>query len=470
MQNMLDYIIKNGIVVTAGGTCQTDIAISGETITALGDASLFSEAKEVIDASGKYVVPGLIDPHVHIAAPFMGCIGPLDFYSASKAAALGGVTSIIDFTNTQPGDSVLQKIEDRKQEMKVAAIDYGVHAKVVEATNEILAEIKGMVEAGCPTLKMFTTYRKAGVMIEDEDILRVMLEAKKCGARPGVHAEDNSISEYNDELFASLGKTDWKYHYLSKPPIVEGLATEKIINYAKFAGCELYIFHVTCRESLRAIKEAQEEGYPIIGETCLHYLELTKEVMDDSKIGFRYICSPPLRDKEDNEALWDALAKGTLSIVSSDNCLYDDKEKISFLEKDADGNSIHDYKKIANGLSGMEERLSVLMTDGVATGKMSLEHMVEITSTNPAKIFGMYPKKGVIQPGSDADIVLIDPNASMTLSANTLHYGIDSSVYEGKNVKGLPVLTMRRGEVIAKDGEWLAKPGSGKFLHRSLRE
>ena len=469
MQNMFDYIIKNGTVVTAAGICKTDIAISGEKIAALGDASVLGEAKEIIDATGKYVVPGLIDPHVHIAAPFMGCIGPLDFYSASKAAALGGVTSIIDFTNTQPGDSVLQKIEDRKAEMAKSAIDYGVHAKIVEATDKILAEIKGMVEAGCPTIKMFTTYRKAGVMIPDEDIIRVMMEAKKWGARPGVHAEDNSISEYNDELFAAEGKTDWKYHYISKPPVVEGLATSKMIDYAKFTGSELYIFHVTCNEALKSIREAQAEGYPIIGETCLHYLELTKEVMDDSETGFRYICSPPLRDKEDVQGLWDAIASGTLSVVSSDNCLYDDREKTSGLELDENGYKIHDYKKIANGLSGMEERLLILMTDGVGKGKITLERLVELTSTNPAKIFGMYPQKGVIQPDSDADIVLIDPKATMTLSAKTLHYGIDSSVYEGKKVKGLPVLTMRRGEIIAKDGEFIGKPGSGKFLHRKLR-
>lgn len=466
---MLDFIIKDGIVVTSGGICKTDIAIKGEKIVAVGDASVLGEAREVIDAAGKYVVPGLIDPHVHIAAPFMGCIGPLDFYSASKAAALGGVTSIIDFTNTQPGDSVLQKIEERKAEMKIAAIDYGVHSKIVEATDEILGEIRGMVEAGCPTLKLFTTYRKAGVMIPDEDIIKVMMEAKKWGARPGVHAEDNAISEYNDELFEKQGKTDWKYHYLSKPPVVEGLATAKMVNYAKFAGTELYVFHVTCKEALKAIQDAQAQGYPIIGETCLHYLELDKHKMDDVNTGFRYICSPPLRDKEDSEALWDALKKGSLQVVSSDNCLYDDKEKTSYLDLDKDGNTIHDYKKIANGLSGLEERLSVLMTDGVEAGKLSLEQFVEITSTNPAKIFGMYPKKGVIQAGSDADIVLIDPQASMTLSSETLHYGIDSSVYEGKKVKGLPVLTMRRGEIIAKNGEFLAQPGSGQFLHRSLR-
>lgn len=465
---MLDYIIKNGTVVTSAGVCQTDIGIKGEKISAVGDADILGEAKSVIDATGKIVVPGLIDPHVHIAAPFMGCKGPLDFYSASKAAAFGGVTSIIDFTNTQPGDSVLQKIKERKAEMAKAVIDYGIHAKIVEASEEILNEIKEIVEAGCPTLKMFTTYRKAGVMIPDEDIVKVMLEAKKWGARPGVHAEDNTISEYNDSLFDSQGKTAWKYHYLSKPSVAEGLATAKIIEYAKFAGCELYIFHVTCRESLKAIKEARAEGYPVIGETCIHYLEFTKEVMDDSEIGFRYICSPPLRDKEDKKALWSALSEEVLSVVSSDNCLYDDREKTSFLEKDEKGKFIPDYKKIANGVSGMEERLPILMTDGVGAGKLSLEEMVKMTSTNPAKIFGMYPQKGVIQPGSDADIVLIDPEATMTLSSKTLHYGIDSSIYEGKEVKGLAVLTMRRGEVIAKDGVFQGRPGTGKFLHRSL--
>lgn len=465
---MVDMIVKNGTVVSPNGCCKTDVMIKDGKVYTLGSAKDYGDAKEVIDAEGKYVMPGMIDGHVHIAAPFMGCIGPLDFYSASKAAAMGGVTTIIDFTNTTPGDSVLAKIHERKEEMKSAAIDYGVHAKIVEATDEVIGEIKDIVEEGCPTLKMFTTYRKAGVMIPDEDILKVMLEAKKWGARPGVHAEDNNISEYNDEIFEKEGKTDWQYHYISKPTIVEELATKKLIDYTKFAGTELYIFHLTCKEALKAVEEAKKEGYPIYAETCIHYLELTKEVMDDEKTGFRYICSPPLRDKKDKDALWRGIHEGTLSLVSSDNCLYDDKEKLSFQDRDTDGNIIPDYKKVANGVSGLEERLMLLLTDGVSKGKLSIEKVCEIGATNPAKLFGMYPKKGILQPGSDADLILVDMNAETVLSADTLHYGIDSSVYEGKKIKGMPVMTIRRGEVIVKDGEFIAKPSSGKFIKRSL--
>ncbi len=463
-----DMIIKNGLVVSPAGCSQTDIAIRDGKIAALGKSDDFGEAAKIIDANGKYVMPGIIDGHVHIAAPFMGCTGPLDFYSASKAAALGGVTTIIDFTNTMPGDSVLKKIEDRKKEMQIAAIDYSIHAKIVEANAEILSEIKDIVSLGCPTLKMFTTYRRAGVMINDEDILKVMEEAKKCGARPGVHAEDNTLSEYNDDKFTQAGTTGWKYHYISKPPMVEALATKKMIDFSRAVGGELYIFHLTCGEALDEVIKAKKKNLPIYAETCIHYLELNKHVMDDPETGYRYICSPPLRDDKDRMALWQGLKEGVVSVVSSDNCLYDDNEKLGFLDKDKSGNIIPDYKKIANGVSGLEEKLMLLLTDGVGSGKMSISDVCNVCSVNPAKLFGMYPKKGIIQPGSDADIVIVDMNAKKILSYKTLHYGINSSVYEGKKVSGVPIMTIRRGEIIAENGHFKAPKGSGQFIKRVL--
>ena len=465
---MFDMIVKGGCVVSASGRCYTDVAIKDGKVAALGDAATLGAAVKTIDAAGKYLLPGLIDPHVHIAAPFMGCIGPLDFYSASKCAALGGVTSIIDFTNTMPGDSVIQRIHDRKADMESAAIDYSCHSKIVQATPEILDEIPGMVEEGCPTIKMFTTYRRAGVMIEDDDIVKVMAECAKWNARPGVHAEENTISEYNDDKFAAAGTTDWKYHYLSKPAMVEALATRKMIDFAAQADSGLYIYHLTCRAALAELQTALERGQNVLAETCVHYLELDKHTMDDPDTGYRFICSPPLRDTEDEDALWSALNAGELKVVSSDNCLYSDTEKLSALKRDENGKRVQDYKCVANGVSGLEERLPLLLTDGVAAGRMALEKVVEITSTNPAKIFGMYPQKGQIAPGADADIAIVDLDQEWTLGANTLHYGIDSSVYEGKPVRGRAVTTIRRGEVIAQDGEFLAEPGSGKFLKRKL--
>lgn len=465
---MYDLIVKNGVVVSPAGRCRTDVAVLDGKVACLGSAADLGPANQVVDAAGQFVIPGCIDPHLHIAAPFMGCIGPLDFYSASRCAALGGVTSIIDFTNTMPGDSVIEKIHERKAEMEVAAVDYGCHSKIVQATPEVIDEIPGMVEEGCPTLKMFTTYRRAGVMIADDDIIKVMAVAAGCGARPGVHAEDNTLSEFNDDRFSAAGTTSWRYHYLSKPPMVEALATRKMIDFARAAGSGLYIYHLTCREALAEVERALGRGQNVIAETCVHYLELDKHVMDDPETGFRYICSPPLRDPEDEDALWDALNCGSLKVVSSDNCLYDDAEKTSALKRDAAGNLVQDYKLVANGVSGLEERLMLLLTDGVNAGRMSLEKVVEITSTNPAKIFGIYPQKGLIQPGADADLVLIDLNREGVLGHETLHYGIGSSVYEGKRVKGMPTMTIRRGEVIARDGEFVGERGSGRFLKRKL--
>lgn len=465
---MFDMVLKGGCVVSPSGRCKTDVAVQDGKIAALGDAESLGPAAKVLDVEGKYLLPGLIDPHVHIAAPFMGCTGPLDFYSASKCAALGGVTSIIDFTNTMPGDSVIERIHARKADMECAAVDYGCHSKIVQATPEILDEIPGMVEEGCPTIKMFTTYRRAGVMIEDDDIIKVMAECAKWGARPGVHAEENTISEYNDDKFDQAGTTDWKYHYLSKPPLVEALATRKMIDFAQQAGSGLYIYHLTSRAALAELEVALERGQDVLAETCVHYLELDKHTMDDFETGYRFICSPPLRDCEDEDALWKALSAGELKVVSSDNCLYDDREKLSGLERDVAGNPIHDYKRVANGVSGLEERLPLLLTDGVAAGRLTLEKVVEITSTNPAKIFGIYPKKGLIQPGADADIAVVDLNREWVLGAKTLHYGIDSSVYEGKRVRGRAVMTLRRGEVIAREGVFCAEPASGEFLYRRL--
>lgn len=465
---MYDLMLTGGCVVSPAGRYKTDVAIQDGKVAALGSANVLGPAARTIDVQGKYLLPGLIDPHVHIAAPFMGCTGPLDFYSASKCAALGGVTSIIDFTNTMPGDSVIERIHARKSDMECAAVDYGCHSKIVQATPQILDEIPGMVEEGCPTIKMFTTYRRAGVMIEDDDIIKVMAECAKWGARPGVHAEENTISEYNDDKFDQAGTTDWKYHYLSKPPLVEALATRKMIDFAQQAGSGLYIYHLTSRAALAELEMALGRGQNVLAETCVHYLELNKHAMDDPDTGYRFICSPPLRDKEDAAALWGALAAGELKVVSSDNCLYDDREKLSGLARDEKGNPIHDYKRVANGVSGLEERLPLLLTDGVATGRLTLEKVVEVTSTNPAKIFGIYPKKGLISPGADADIAVVDLDAEWTLGANTLHYGIDSSVYEGKPVRGRVDMTIRRGEIIARDGEFCAAKGSGEFLHRKL--
>lgn len=463
---MIDLILKNGLIVTPISTFKADIAIDDGKIEAIGDAALFGKAKRVIDIEGKYVLPGLIDVHTHIEAPFMGCIGPLDFFTASIAGAFGGVTTLIDFTNTKPGDSLISKINERREEMAKCAIDYGIHVKVVEATPKVLGEIKDVVKYGCPSLKMFLTYKKEGVMISDDELLRVMEEAKKWGALPGVHAENNAIIEKNVNDFKNNNTLGWEYFEKSKPTICEKEAIERAILYARYTGSPLYIFHLTSKEGLDSVKEAQKNGQRVFAETCTHYLILTKEKYHNSD-GHLFIMSPPLRDKTDREALWKGIKDGNIAIVSSDNCTYTKEEKERFLERDNNGKIIPDFTKVVNGVPGLEERLMLLLGEGVSKGKISLNKLCEISSYNPAKIFGMYPQKGIIQKGSDADLVVVDMDVEREFNYKLLHQKIDYSIYEGKHIKGWPILTISKGKIIVEDGEFKGERGAGKFLKRN---
>jgi dihydropyrimidinase len=465
---MFDLILKSGMIVSPETICKADIAVKGGTIAAIAGAGVLNDAGRVIDVAGKYVLPGVIDPHCHILAPFSGCIGALDFYEASIAGAFGGVTTIIDFSNSKKGKSVLQAVKERREEMKDCVCDYGVHAKFVEANEQVLGEIKELVALGCPTIKMFMTYKKEGVCIDDEGILAVMKEAVKWGAMPGVHAENNAIAETNVAQFQKEGKLDWKYFPESKPNLCEAEAVQRAIFYANYTGSPLYVFHLSTEEGLLAIEEAQEKGLPVKTETCPHYLTMTKEkYLQDN--GHLYIMSPPLREQKDVDALWSGIATGAISVIGSDNCTYSVQEKEMFLKRNADGSVVRDFTKVVNGVVGLEERLMLLIGQGVNQGRLSVNQLCAITSSNPAKIFGMYPKKGVIQVGSDADMVVVDPEKCGTLSHVGLHQKIDYSIYEGFKAKGWPIMTIRRGEVLVENGQFVGKKGTGRFIARKLR-
>lgn len=461
---MYDLIIQNGTVVTAEKTFVADIGIKDEKIAIVAEPNSLAGEGETIDAAGKYVMPGLIEPHMHVAAPFGGTIDILDFYSASKVGAFGGVTSFMDFSTTEKGKSVMTAVKDRLEEMSHAALDYSVHAKFVEANDAVIAEVKDLVEFGVPTFKMFTTY--PGVMIEDKDILRIMKEAVKCGALCGFHAESNPISDFNKEELSAAGKLDWKYFPEWKPNACEYEAVQRLLAYADLLKAPIYFYHLSTKEAVEAVRRAKKQGIRVEAETCCHYLAFNKE-KNDGPDGILFLMSPPLRTEEDRLAMWQALQDGTLGLVTSDNEAFHRETKESFLERDENNNPIPNFLKPVNGLPGLEERFGLLM-DAVRSGKLTLNQMVAVSSTTPAKVFGCYPQKGCLDVGSDADIVIVDPEKAFRMTAENLHYGLKYSLYEDFTSPGWPVMTIRRGEILVKDGEFLGKESSGRFLARKL--
>ncbi len=464
---MIDLLLSNGQIVTPTDTYAADIAIDAGRIVAVGQLGKLLQAKRTVDLTGKYVLPGVIEPHMHVEAPFMGCLGQLDFYTASKVAAFGGVTFFMDFSNTGVGDSVLAKVKERRDDMRHSAIDYGIHAKFVEATPRVLAEIPEIVAFGCPSFKMFMTYKKEGVMIDDEGLIQVFSAARTHGALPGVHAESNAIAELNVERMRASGDLSWTNFPLSKPNLCEKEAVDRAINLARYAGSPLYIFHLSSQEGLDSVIAAQNEGQAVIAETCPHYLVLDQSLYEGGE-GYRAIMSPPLRTPADNLALWRGLASGALSAIGSDNCTYSLEEKQRFLAKDAAGRIIPDFTKVVNGVSGLEERLPLLLEYGVRQRRLTVNQVCALTSYNPAKIFGLYPQKGAIQTGSDADLVVVDLDKTEELTEDSLHYQNSYTLYGGRIIHGWPVMTIAGGRILVEDGVFYGEPGSGRYIPRKI--
>lgn len=464
---MMDLLLKNGNIVTPTDTYVADIAVKDGVIAAVGKLENRYPAKREIDLFGKYVLPGVIEPHMHVEAPFMGCFGQLDFYTASKVAAFGGVTFFMDFSNAKAGDSVLERVKARREEMAKSAIDYGIHAKFVEATPRIIDEIKEIVDYGCPSFKMFMTYKKEGVMIDDEGMIRVLEAAVQYGALPGVHAESNAIAELNVERMREAGALDWTHFPRSKPNLCEKEAVDRAINLARYTGSPLYIFHLSSKEGLKSVETARQNRQKVIAETCPHYLLLDESLYDDEN-GYLAIMSPPLRSHADNDALWKGLADGGISAIGSDNCTYSIEEKQRFLERDGQGKIMPDFTKVVNGVNGLEERLPLLLEYGVYQKRLTLNQVCAITSYNPARIFGLYPKKGVIQPGSDGDLVVVDLAATGEITDRSLHYENSYTLYNGRRLHGLPVMTISRGRIMVENGVFYGEPGSGRFIPRKL--
>jgi len=454
-----DLILQNGLVVSASDTFLSDVAVKDGRIAALGrDLSL--DGAKTVDCRGKLVLPGGIDVHTHLEMPFGGTTSKDTFETGTIAAACGGTTSIVDFCIQGKGQSLRQALDGwhAKADGK-ACIDYGFHVAVTDMTDGVLAEMPGIIESGYPSFKVFMVY---DMRVSDSVFLQTLEVARDNGGLVCVHAENNDVVLHNVATLLAEGKTAPRYHALSRPPLVEGEAVGRACKLAAMTGGPLYIVHLSCEDSLQEVRRAREAGVNVMAETCPQYLYLSTDNYEESGFdGAKYVMSPPLRPKENIAPLWAGLAGNDLQTVATDHCPFD-MEGQKELGRD-------DFSKIPNGAPGIESRMSLLYK-GVRDGRISLNRMVALGSTNPAKAMGMFPAKGVVAPGSDADICVFDPAKAGPITHAELHENVDYAAFEGVDVPGRPVLTLSRGEIVARDGEWIGQKGRGRFIRRGRPE
>jgi dihydropyrimidinase len=457
----MSILITNGRIITATDDYVGDIFIESDRITAIGTA-LPMTADRTIDARGKLVFPGGIDVHTHLDMPFGGSTSADDFETGTIAAAHGGTTSIVDFAIQYRGQTLHHAWETwmKKAEGR-AAIDYGFHMIMTELNDQVELEMDALVRQGVTSFKLFMAY--PGVfMLDDASIFKAMLRTGKNGGTICMHAENGGVIDVLVQRALAEGKTAPKYHALTRPARAEGEATHRAIALAEIADVPVYIVHLSAAEALEMVTEARDRGLPAFAETCPQYLFLSYDNYEEPGFeGAKYVMSPPLRQKETQNRLWRGLAGNDLQAIATDHCPFCMKEKHL-----GDG----DFSKIPNGAPGIETRMSLVYDGGVRTGKISLNRFVELTSTSPAKIFGLFPRKGTVAPGSDADLVIFDPEKKMTLRAKTLHMNVDYNPYEGREVTGVTETVLSRGRVIIEEGQFVGRAGAGAFIKRSERK
>ncbi|MCC3867906.1 dihydropyrimidinase [Terrisporobacter mayombei] len=447
-----DKVIKNGTIVTASDTYKGDLGIKDGIIAEIGQNL---ECDTVIDAAGKLIIPGGIDAHTHLDMPFGGTFSSDDFESGSKAAAIGGTTSFIDYSIQPAGGTLADAVKIWKEKGAKSCVDYGLHVAITKADENALAEIPTMVKEGITSFKVFMVYD--AMRVNDAAFMNILEKSKEHGALVGVHCENYHVINHRTKQLLEAGKTEPKYHAVSRPATCEGEAANRAITLAKLTNAPLYIVHNSCEESISRVKEAREAGLPIMGETCPQYVMLSEDNYDEPGFnGAKYVMSPPLRSKKNWDYIWQQLKDGVIQTVATDHCPFFMKQKE--LGKD-------DFTKIPNGGPGIETRMAIMLSEGPKHG-LSLNKVVEVTSTNVAKIFGMYPKKGTIAVGSDADLVLYDANKEVTITKDVLHENVDYTAFEGVKVSGYPVMTLSRGDVVAKDGEYIGESNRGQFIKR----
>ncbi|HEV2064343.1 MAG TPA: dihydropyrimidinase [Thermoanaerobaculia bacterium] len=453
-------LIKGGTVVTAVDQYKGDVLIEDEKIVSIGTA-LSLPADKTIDASGKYVLPGGIDVHTHLDMPFGGATSADDFESGTVAAAHGGTTSIVDFAIQSRGQTLRQawEIWMKKAEGK-AAIDYGFHMIITDLPESVEKEMDAMVAEGVTSFKLFMAYRGV-LMLDDGSIFRAFLRTAGNGGTICMHAENGDVIDVLVRRALADGHTAPKWHALTRPPQAEAEATYRAICLSEMAGVPLYVVHLSAAEALEQITLARDRGLPAYAETCPQYLFLSYANYEEPGFeGAKYVMSPPLRAAGNEERLWRGLASNDLQAISTDHCPFCMKEKE--LGK-------NDFSKIPNGAPGIETRMNLVFDGGVRAGRISVNRFVELTSTSPAKIFGLFPRKGTIAPGSDADIVIFDPNKKHVLSVRTLHMKVDYNPYEGRQITGAAETVLSRGRVIIENGKFVGRAGAGSYLKRSPR-
>src|SRR5690349_1200770 len=456
-----DALIKNGTVVTATDTYSADIAISAGKIEAIGQALPKQNAARVLDAAGKYVFPGGIDVHTHLDMPFGGTTSADDFETGTRAAAFGGTTTLIDFAIQYTGQTLRTAFDSWMQKASGKAVcDYAFHCIITELGDAQLKEMNALVREGVTSFKLFMAY--PGVfMLDDASIFRALRSSATTGAMICMHAENGGAIDVIVKQALAEGKKAPKYHALTRPTTAEAEATARAIALAEMAGAPVYIVHLSCNDALDKVREARDRGLPVYAETCPQYLYLSIDNFDVPDFeGAKYVFTPPLREKWHQEKLWNGLKRDHLQVVSTDHCPF------CFKEQKELGRG--DFTKIPNGGPGVEHRLSLIYSGGVAAGRFSVNRFVELVSTTPAKLFGLYPRKGTIAVGSDADLVIFDPQRKHTISAKTHHMRVDYSMFEGIEVTGMPDLVLSRGRVIVEGDKFLGRPGAGEFLKRAL--
>lgn len=481
-------LFKGGTLITASDMVRGDVLVEGEIVTLLG-RDLETRGHEVVDCGGLYIMPGGIDVHTHLDLPLAGTHSNDDFETGHRAAAFGGTTSHIDFAIQPVGGTLADGLAIWREKAQLAQIDYGFHMTLTDVREDVLAEIPDMLAAGIPSLKLLMAYKDV-FMVDDEALFQVMRVAQQHGMLVMVHAENGDVEALLRAQLLAEGKTDPVWHAASRPPAIEGEATNRAVVMAGLSGCALYVVHITTEAAIEALRRGRQRGYPVMGETCAHYFFLTvdEHLAAPDFEGAKYICSPPIRSSHDQAVLWRAAQDGTLQHISTDHCAFWHAGGIgpwqawaaahpegAWAAYEAQDPTYRrpgkemgkgDFSKAPNGLPGIEDRMMVIWEHGVNGGRLSPTKFVELMCTHPAKIFGMYPQKGTIAVGSDADLVVWDPGATHTISAATHHMRVDYNVYEGMSVRGKPVMVFQRGTPLVIGGDWLGEIGAGQFIKR----